>query len=148
MRGLTIVAILLVSAGCSAGKTTRRESFGASGPLDAKRDSAAVFLLNAAATDFHTHRPPDPVRFRDVRLGHVVTDDGATQYRLCGEFLPAQGREADWVPFATIQTSHYEQWLGATTFCTDPALIWDPLGDLSSSLQRRLDSLRAGKTIE
>lgn len=103
------------------------------------------FLLTASATDFHTHRPPDPVRFRDVRVGHVMTAGGQERYMLCGLFLPAKdGANAEWTPFATIKTSDYEQWIGAQAagFCQDSTIIWDEVGDLSPSLQNRLDSLR------
>jgi hypothetical protein len=102
-------------------------------------------LLTAAASDFHNHRPPDPVRFRDVRLGHFMTPSGEEQYMLCGQFLPAQeGGKAEWTPFATIKTSGYEQWIGAEAagFCQRSSVIWDREGDLSTSLQSRLDSLR------
>jgi len=67
------------------------------------------------------------------------------QYMLCGQFLPAQaGGKAGWTPFATIKTSGYEQWTGAQAagFCQDSSIIWDKVGDLSSSLQSQLDSLR------
>ena len=103
------------------------------------------FLLTAAATDFHTHRSPGPVRFRDVRIGHVLTPSGEEEYRLCGQFLPAQeAGKAEWTPFATIKTSDYEQYVGAQAagFCQDSSVIWDNVDDLSSSLQSRLDSLR------
>jgi hypothetical protein len=103
------------------------------------------FLLTAAATDFHTHRPPIPVRFRDVRVGHVMTPSGEKQYRLCGQFLPAQeAGKAEWTPFATIKTSGYEQYIGAqaAAFAQDSSVIWANGDDLSSSLQSRLDSLR------
>jgi hypothetical protein len=102
------------------------------------------FLLTAAATDFHAHRPPDPVRFRAVRIGRMTTVSGAAQYMLCGEFLPsADGGTANWTPFATIKTSGYEQWIGAQAlgFCQGSGVAWDN-GDLSSSLQRRLDAQR------
>jgi hypothetical protein len=114
-------------------------------PQKPSLDSVVKFLLSSAATDFHTHRPPYPVRFRDVRIGHVVTPSGESQYLLCGQFLPAQeGGRAEWVPFATIKTSGYEQWIGsqATGFCQGSSVIWDEVDDLSSSLQSQLDSLR------
>jgi hypothetical protein len=103
------------------------------------------FLLTSAATDFHTHRPPDPVRFRDVRLGHLTTDSGEEQYLLCGQFLPAEGgADAEWTPFATIKTSDYEQWIGGqgAGYCEQLPVVWDEVGDLSASLQSRLHSLR------
>jgi hypothetical protein len=64
---------------------------------------------------------------------------------LCGEFLPAQeGGKAEWMPFATIKTSGYEQWIGAQAagLCHGASVIWDKVGDLSSSLQSRLALLR------
>ncbi len=150
MRYLAVLFATLVLAACSTVPAKRRESQAMSPTQElspklqeASIDSVVQFLLTAAAIDFHTHRPPDPVRFRDVRLGHVMTPSGEKQYRLCGQFLAAQeGGKAEWIPFATIKTSDYEQWIGATGFCQCSSIIWDKVGDLSSSLQSRLDSLR------
>jgi len=152
MRYRSALVAALAFAACRAAPAARSESQGSDSapaqavePERASRDSVVEFLLTSAATDFHTHRPPDPVRFRDVRLGHVPTSDGRVQYLLCGEFLPAEGGDdAKWTPFATIQTSGYEQWLGAqaTGFCRDSSITWDGVADLSASLRRRLDALR------
>ena len=152
MRYLTVLFAALVLAACSTAPITNSGSQAVS-PTQvlapelqkASIDSVVQFLLTAAATDFHTHRPPDPVRFREVRIGHVMTPSGEEQYMLCGQFLPAQaGGKAEWTPFATIKTSGYEQWIGAqaAAFCQGSSVIWDKVGDLSSSLQSRLDSLR------
>jgi hypothetical protein len=141
MRYLAVLSATFVFAACSAAPVAHSES----PPVKTSIDPVVEFLLTAAATDFHTHRPPDPVRFRDVRIGHVMTPSGEAQYMLCGQFLPAQkGASAEWTTFATIKTSGYEQWLGAQAaeFCQRSSVIWDQEGDLSSSLQRRLDSLR------
>jgi hypothetical protein len=101
------------------------------------------FLLGSAAADFHTHGPSHPARFRNVRIGHVMTSGGGAQYRMCGEALLTQeGGKADWIPFTTIKTSDYEQYIGTTTYCQGSSVIWDEVGDLSSLLQSRLDSLR------
>ncbi len=111
----------------------------------AAMDSVVQFLLTAAATDFHSNVRSDSVRVRDVRIGHVMTQSGEKQYMICGQFLRAQeGSKAEWMPFATIKTSGYEQWNGAQAagFCQGSSVIWDKEGDLSSSLQGRLDSLR------
>ena len=135
------VAVILATlplGACSEAPVTRNES-------QAVSPTVVQFLLNAAATDFRAHRPPDPVRFRDVRIGHVMTPGGEAQYRLCGQFLPAQeAGKAEWTPFATIKTSGYEQWIGAQAaeYCQAPSVIWDKEDDLSSSLQSQLDSLR------
>ena len=141
MRYRAVLFATLVLAACSTSRVARSESRAVSPAME----PVVQFLLTAAATDFHTHRPPDPVRFRDVRLGHVMTSSGEEQYMLCGQFLPAQeGGKAEWTPFATIRTSGYEQWIGAHAagFCLDSSVVWDEVGDLSSSLQSRLDSLR------
>lgn len=139
MRSLVALLTTFVLAACSTAPAARDEAH----PQNASMNPAVEFLLTSAATDFHTHRPPFPARFRDVRSGYVMTPDGKRQYRLCGEFLPAQeGGKAEWTLFVTIKTSGYEQWLGgqAGSSC-DRSMTWDK-GDLSSSLQSRLDSLR------
>jgi hypothetical protein len=103
------------------------------------------FLLRSAANDFHVHRPPVVERFRDVRFGHVMTPAGAKQYQLCGEFLPQQPEgKTEWMPFATIKTSGFEQYLGgqAASWCQRSQFVRDRDEDLSATLQNRLDSLR------
>ena len=108
-------------------------------------DSIVQCLLTSAATDFHAHGPAGPISFRDVRLGHIIRPGAEKQYRLCGQFMRTQpGSNAQWTPFATIKTSDYEQWIGGTAsaFCQDSSIVWDNVGNLSSLLERRLDSLR------
>ena len=111
MRYAAALFATLVFAACSTTPAPRTQ---------AAIDPPVQFLLGTAAADFHAHRSPYPARFRDVRIGHVMTPGGAKQYMLCGEFLPAQeDGTAEWVPFATVKTSGYEQWLGvqAANFC-------------------------------
>jgi hypothetical protein len=113
----------------------------------AQGDSTVQFLISAAAGDFYAHRPPDPARFRQVRFVHLLTATGEKVYMLCGEFLPVQSEgKAQWVPFATIRTSGYEQWLGAEArrYCKNSSLIGDNMGDLSTAVEDKLDSLRRG----
>ncbi len=152
MRFPIVLFATLVLAACSTAPVRRGESQAMS-PTQvpapegqtASIDSVVQFLLAAAATDFHTHRPPDPVRFRDVRIGHLMTPSGEKRYMLCGQFLVAEeGGKAAWTPFATIKTSGYEQWIGAQAagFCQGSSVIWDKVGDLSSLLRSRLDSLQ------
>ena len=152
MRYPAILFTALGLAACRTAPVTRSEPQAVSPTQalapelqQASIDSVVQLSLTAAATDFHAHRPPDPVRFREVRIGHVMTPRGEKQYMLCGHFLPAQGGgTAEWTPFATIKTSGYEQWIGAQAagFCQGSSVIWDKVGDLSSSLQSRLDLLR------
>jgi hypothetical protein len=136
MRSLVTCLSMLALIACSTNSSNR------AGP--AALDPSVDFLLTAAANDFHAHAPPMPARFRNVRSGYVMTADGTRQYMLCGEFLPLQeGARPEWAFFATVKTSGYEQVLGGQTvgLCARTPVTWNQ-GDLSSSLQSRLDSLR------
>ena len=140
MRTLVALLTTLVLAACSTAPAARDQSH----PQNASVSSAAESMLTWAATDFHTHRGSYPARFRNVRSGYFVTAEGTRQYRLCGEFLPAQGGDtAQWTRFVTITTDPYEQWIGgqAAPFCDDASMTWEQ-GDLSSLLKSRLDSLQ------
>lgn len=141
-----------VFVGCSMTPVAGAQSH-AAGPTQklvseeqkASTEPPVEFLIDSAASDFHAQRQLHPARFRHVRVGHVMTPDGTKQYRLCGEFLPAQEKgKAEWMAFVTIKTSGYEQYLGAqaASFCQRPTLIWDNERDLSSSLQGQFDSKR------
>ena len=138
MRFPAVLLATLVLAACSKAPVKRSDSQ----PVD---PAVVQFLLAAAASDFHAHRPPDLGPFRDVRIGYVKTPGGEPQYMLCGRFLPAQdARNAEGTPFVTIKTSGYEQYVGAqaeAAYCQRPSVVWDEEGDLSTSLQSRLDSL-------
>ena len=147
MRSLVALFATFALVACGTTPTARSQPRAASA-MDAPRapnDAHVEALLTASANDFHAHRPPDPVRFREVRVGYALTPDGAKQLMLCGQFLPAQGSGgAEWTTFTTIETSGYEQWLGAQAagLCRRPSITWDSERDLSASLQSRLDSLR------
>ena len=136
---LTPAAVMaaLLLAGCDRPPAAR----GDANPAPAAPDSVVEYLLASAASDFHTHGPR-PSRFREVRLGYVVNAEGARQYMLCGEFLPSpeSGKPAEWVPFATIKTSGYEQWIGGHMLCQAEAATWED-GDRSAALQRRVEGV-------
>jgi hypothetical protein len=138
MRYLAALLATLALVGCGTAPATR----GPPHPEKTSTNAPVEFLITSAATDFHTHRPPYPVRVRNVRIGYVMTPDGTRQYLLCGAFL-AEGSKHEWTPFVTIKTSGYEQWLGtqAVGFCERSSIVWIE-GDFSPSLQSRLDSLR------
>ena len=140
MRFIVALLSTCVLLACSTAPAARNRPQIQEEPLN----SAVEFLLTSAATDFHAHGPPAPVRFRDVRSGYIMTPDRGKQYRLCGSFSRAEeSGKAEWTPFVTIQTSGYEQLLGAQAmnYCARSSVTWDK-GDLSSSLQSRLESLR------
>ena len=140
MRSILALPLTFLLVACRSGPDTRGQSQLQKAPMS----PSVEFLLTSSARDFHTQRPPRPVRFRDVHTGYIMAPDSTRQYMLCGEFLPAQeSGEAEWTPFVTIQTSGYEQYIGAqaVNLCKRSTIAWDK-GDLSSSLQSRLDSLR------
>jgi len=149
LRYLVAPLLTLLFAACSTTPASRGQlqppSPGQVSASDGQLDSVIQYLLAEAASDFHSHRPPSVAHVRNVRIGHVTTADGAKQYMLCGEFLPAAREgKVEWTPFVTIKTSGYEQWLGAqaASYCQRSTVEWDGKGDLSSSLQNRLDSMR------
>jgi hypothetical protein len=149
LRYLVASLVALLFAACSTMPASRRESPparpGQVSASDGELDSLVQFLLAQAASDFHSHRPPEVAQVRNVHIRHVTTAGGAKQYMLCGEFLPARKEgKVEWTPFATIKTSGYEQWLGvqAANLCRRSTVIWENTADLSSSLQTRLDSMR------
>ena len=132
MRWIAATAVLVA---CGTTPAPRAPS-----PRAPSQTPPAEFLLASAAADFHAHRPPDPIGFRDVRFGHVVTTDGTKQYMLCGQFLPS-GR-AEGVPFTTIKTSDYEQWIGQQGSGICSSITRDDPADLSPALQRRFEALK------
>lgn len=111
-------------------------------------ESDLAFLLDAAAKDFHTHQPPMPVAFRQIRFGYVVGDDQQQIDMICGEFLPETAKTQSWEPFVTIKTSGYEQWLGvaANTWCDHPEAKWQQSGDHSQELMKRLKTLSSSES--
>jgi hypothetical protein len=112
-------------------------------PSPGSLETVKEYLLNSAAKDFHDHQPPSPLRFRKVRIGHVGDRSKSGSYRMCGEFLAAEGSgKPKWVPFVTIKTSGYEQHLGRTHYCSDKAVVWDTKGDLASILMSKWDALK------
>lgn len=149
MRSLSFLLAAAVLVAC--GPAPRGESQAASSapgpaaePQKAPTGEVVDFLLTSAATDFHTHGPAGPLRFREVRAGHVASAGGEVSYRLCGQFQREQvAGKAEWTSFSTIKTSGYEQYVGAqaASWCEGPEFVRAP-GDLSASLQSRLESLR------
>jgi len=107
-------------------------------------DSVRHYLITSAAADFHKYGPHNITSFRNVKLGRLPHPDLKEMYFICGELLTAQGEtKSEWVGFATIKTSGYEQYIGtqSKTISEDPAAKWET-GDLSSMLLERLNSLR------
>ena len=151
MRYLAVLLATLILTACNTAPSTRRESPAPSPTVvvvpqqqKASLDSVVEFLLTSAAKDFHTHGPSGPLRFREVRVGHLTSPNGEEHYMLCGQYLATKESNTEWTSFATIKTSGYEQWNGAQAdgYCQRASVKWDSEGDLSPTLQSRLDSMR------
>lgn len=143
MRCLIILIIIVTLAACSAGSVNYNKTQTAGHIEEGSLDSIIQFLITSAATDFHAHKPY-PASFRNVHIGHI-TSNGIVLFMLCGEFLRVQdGGNTEWMPFATIKTSGYEQWVGsqALAYCQSRSFILEKNEDFSSMLQNRLDSLK------
>ena len=138
VRHSGILLTLGALAACRATPVTHDEP----PPQTSSIDPIVEFLMTSAATDFHKQQSTSPDRFRDVRIGHLLTPTGDKQYLMCGQFH--EPRSVVWTQFATIKTSGYEQWIGAQAarFCQGSSVRWDTAGDLSSTLKSRVDSLQ------
>ena len=152
MRYRIILLSILILAACAHARAVNKQSHPATQPPTAGTtgqkaaiDTVVQFLLTSAASDFHMHPPADRIRFRNVRAGHLRTQNGTKEYLLYGQFLPVrQVGKAGWIPFVTIKTSGYEQYIGgqASYFCNKSTVVWEKMKDLSSTLQSRFDSLK------
>ena len=134
MRKLAALLILLAAACSSAPAATDPNAAARAAEAESRN-----YLLESAAADFDKHGPA-PTAFRKVRFGYVEGAGGSQMALLCGEFQTADKGD-EWIAFATLKTSKYEQWIGNSGFCERPAIGWDA-EDLSAELQKRVDVLR------
>lgn len=107
-------------------------------------DSVLQFLITSCVSDILHQGRTLPVLFSASYLGYKQLPTGEKQFLLCGKFQSKVQEHKDiWIPFATIQTSGYEQWIGAqaVNICQDSTIVWDRSNDLSLSLQAQFDSL-------
>jgi hypothetical protein len=141
MRSIVALFSTCVMLACSTAPAVGNRAQTPAEPLS----SAVEFLLTSAATDFSRMAgPPATVRVREVRSGYIMSPDQVRQYRLCGSFSRSRaGEKVEWMSFATIRTSGYEQYVGAQALseCTRSAIVWEQ-GDLSTVLQSRLEATR------
>ena len=138
MMRSTAVLLIALAAGCQSAPAAKLPRIATPAPTE---DASRIYLLDSAAADFHEHGPA-PERFRNVRYGVVEGAGGGGMPLVCGEFQ-TESKPGEWIAFATLQTSKYEQWIGGQGkgFCDRPAFGWDK-DDLSAELQRRVDALR------
>ena len=103
------------------------------------RIASLEYLLTSAGDDFRANTE-GLIEVRNVRFGLRDTTGGQESYVLCGDFRRrSEGDTAQWVPFATVETSQYEQWLGETRFCQTLSGAWDTSDSLTIRLQKALD---------
>lgn len=108
-------------------------------PVPTTPDLAAVeFLLASAAKEFRSPGSMRPLAIRRARVGYF-SDAGPGRYLLCGSFQSAESKGAEWIRFATIKTSDYEQWLGgvAESLCSSKKVKWYT-DDHSAALMQRV----------
>jgi len=102
-------------------------------------EASLAYLTSSAGNDFLANSP-GRIEVRNVRFGLRDTTGGRQSYVLCGDFRRrADGDTAQWVPFATVETSKYEQWLGETRFCQTLSGAWNTADSLTTRLQRALE---------
>ncbi len=152
MRNLAIFLVILLLSACSTAPVAHNQSQAVnptpgatSGSQKASMDSVVQFLLASASSDFHAQRASHIAGFRDVHLRLRVSSSGEKTYLLCGQALTEQpAGNSQWIPFATIKTSGYEQYIGvqAETICQGTSIVSGEESGLSSVLQNRFDSLK------
>ena len=99
-------------------------------------DTVVQFLITSASNDFRNHQPPTPIDFRNVNIGYLKSRKGDKNFILCGEFLSQENNE--WIEFATIKTSGYEQYIGKTQYCQDATRVLTD-ENLSLTLKNKLN---------
>ncbi len=113
---LTIAQVFLVTfIGCNSKQNERKNSIDSTQTENTVTVPVSViqFLINSAAKDFKVHQPPIAIDFRNLKAGYILSEKDTT-YLISGEFFP-QG-EKNWVPFETIKTFGYEQYIGNTVY--------------------------------
>jgi hypothetical protein len=104
-----------------------------------ERSASLDYLIASAGGDFRANAR-GLIEVRQVRFGLRDTTGGQESYVLCGDFRrKSEGQTAPWVPFATVETSRYEQWLGDTRFCQTVSGAWDTADSLTVRLQEAMD---------
>ncbi len=93
LRYLAVLFTTMILAACGTAPDTSNATRAASPPQvlapelrNASIDSVVQFLLTAAATDFRLHGPSGPIRFREVRIGHVLTPDSGNSTGCAASF--------------------------------------------------------------
>ncbi|RFS17051.1 hypothetical protein [Emticicia sp. C21] len=150
LKTLTCILFLsaLVSCSSNPGNTKETETDStvvatASQTTESIPDSTVQFLITSAAGDFKNFKQVTPVDFRKVKVGYVELTPGVNSFVLCGEFASKEKKD-EWLPFATLKTSGYEQYMGnqALSFCEKATMVLTDETQLSADLKNKLEALR------
>lgn len=125
LKTITFISLITVTIACNFNNKSNDSSTEISQTISEKEsinDSTVQFLISSEATDFHTYQEQTPKNFRNVKIGYLLSPSDKKQYLLCGEFL---SKEKEWIAFATIKTSGYEQYIGnqALSYCNDATIV-------------------------
>lgn len=98
-------------------------------------------LIEFSANDFYRNQNPLPIEFRNVEIKYLKNQNKELIYVLCGQFQT--GNSDEWIPFTTIITDPYEQWIGsnALSYCEGSKEIPYSKKDFSAELKNKLNSL-------
>lgn len=134
LPALAFAILICVMGSCAALAQSASVAPNTSGP------AAVESLMAAAAEDFTAPTSTRPVAISKARMGYVA-EGGTGRYLLCGSFTSAQEKGAQWIQFATIKTSPYEQWTAgmAEAQCANKRIKWYG-GDHASELVQRIRS--------
>jgi hypothetical protein len=139
-RRRTFWAVLLAPAAAAllASTASAAEPPASGAPRDTGGADVVELLLATAADEFKGAKDLNAVGFRNVRVGYFA-DGAAGRHVLCGAVQSSGPQKKEWISFATVKTSPYEQWLGgvADAICKSPKVQWRK-GDLSAQLARRV----------
>jgi hypothetical protein len=145
MRKLFFILVIAFSIACNADTGKSSTSGSSSEDTDTSTLSGPQYLVRACAADVQNQFPEALIQFNSCFSGYRQSPSGETQDFLCGQFrVQDQGLWGEWISFATIKTSSYEQWQGAqaSTFCQDGTIVWNSTDDISPDLQLALNSIR------
>lgn len=142
----SLSAILSCSSNADNNKEGKSDSTVVAAPSEITEsisDSTVQFLISSAAGDFRNYKQVTPVDFRKVKVGYLELTPGVKTFVLCSEFV-AKEKKDEWLPFATLKTSNYEQYMGnqALSFCEKATIVLTDETGLSAELKNKLEELR------
>ncbi|HMT35688.1 MAG: hypothetical protein IPL09_08140 [Bacteroidetes bacterium] len=109
-------------------------------------DYVVQSIVDISSKDFFKNQKPLPVAFRNVQIRYNIKSNKDILYILCGQFSTQNNPNDDeWIQFATIKNSDYEQWVGpqSITYCENSIEMAYTKTDLASELMKHIASLQS-----